>query len=158
MSASAQTSEQPLSGEVTAAQPRVSFPLQLTAGQPVTLTTAPTANFDTVLTLNGPDGRAVAENDDRGDGDLSSRIVFVPPTTGRYTAVVTGFGGATGAFQLNVTGLDFGLSSSARTLREERVSLTARRREVRLPVQLAEGDIFVGSTFALAATTDSPLG
>lgn len=157
MSASAQTTEQPRSGEVTAAQPRVSFPLQLTAGQPVTLTTVPTANFDTVLTLNGPNGRAVAENDDRADGDLSSRIVFVPPTTGRYTAVVTGFGGNTGAFQLNVTGLDFGLSSSARTLSEERVSLTARRREVRLPVQLAEGDIFVGSTFALAETTDSTL-
>ncbi len=158
MSASAQTPDGPLSGEVTAAQPRVSFQIELREGEPVTLSTASArTTFDTILTLNGPDGRTVAENDDTATA-LTSQIIYVPTRTGRYTAVVSGFGGATGAFELTVSDeLDFGLSHLARVISQERVSLTRQRREQRFSVDLAEGEIFVGSTFALGATVDPTL-
>ena len=158
MSASAQTSGGPLSGELTAAQPRATFQLDLREGEPVTLSTAsPRTNFDTILTLNDPADRTVAENDDTATA-LTSQIIYVPTRSGRFTAIVTGFGGAVGTFELTVSNaLDYGLSDSARVLREERVSLTRGRREQRFSVDLAEGDIFVGSTFALAANVDPTL-
>ncbi len=158
MSASAQTPNQPLSGEVTAAQPRVSFQIELREGEPVTLSTASArTTFDTILTLNGPDGRTVAENDDTATA-LTSQVIYVPTRTGRYTAVVSGYGGAVGTFELNVSNeLDFGLSHEARVVSQERVTLTRSRREQRISVDLVEDEIFVGSTFALAATTDPTL-
>ena len=58
------TSEGPLPGEVTAEQPQAEFPLQLEAGDIVTLTTSSDEGFDTVLTLTGPNAvMAAAETD-----------------------------------------------------------------------------------------------
>jgi len=158
-SAVAQTgSNQRFTGEITSRSPRATFQLQLQAGQIVTLETESTQNVDTILTLNGPGGRRVAENDDVAQGVLSSRIVYVAEAAGRYTAVVTGYGGARGPFELNVTyGLDVGLSREARVLREERVSLNQRRTEVRYPVDLSANDIFVATTFALTENLDTTL-
>lgn len=159
MTASAQTTgAQNYTGEVTAAQPRAVFELELRAGEPVTLTTASArTTFDTILTLNGPDGRTVAENDDTATA-LTSQIIYVPTRTGRHRAIVTGFGGATGAFELIVSNeVEFGLSHAARVIRQERVTLTRQRREQSFTVDLAEGEIFVGSTFALAANVDPTL-
>lgn len=145
-----------LSGEVSAAAPRATFRLQLRANEPVTLATTD-ASFDTILTLNGPNGQPVAENDDE-EGALTSRIVYVPRVTGAYTAIVTGYGGATGTFSLLVdTGLNVGLSDAARTLREEMLTFNAQRTEARFPVDLAASDIFVASTFALTEELDSTL-
>jgi hypothetical protein len=152
------TPRQTLPGNLAARDARVSFPLQLQQGEVVTLTTSSAQNVDTILTLNGPNGRSVAQNDDIGAGVLQSRIVFVAPASGAYTAVVTGYSGARGAFELNVTrGLDLGLSTEARTLREERVTLDRRRTEMRYPVDLSAGDILVASTFALTAELDTTL-
>ncbi|MDX2277798.1 MAG: DVUA0089 family protein [Hyphomonadaceae bacterium] len=152
------SAQQRLTGRISAATRSVSFPVQLQANQIVTLTTSSSENFDTVLTLRNPGGRNVAENDDQEPGVLSSRVVYVAPAAGTYTAVVTGFGGATGAFELQITqGLDVGLSDAARTLREERVTLNRSRREMRYEINLAADDIFVGSTFALSENLDTTL-
>lgn len=157
-SAAGQTSTaQHFEGELTTRGARASFPLQLEAGQIVTLQTS-AEGLDTVLTLNGPGGRAVAENDDQGDGLLTSRIVHVVQTSGAYSAVVTGFNGAQGAFELDVSyGLDVGLSDAARILREERRSLSAQTTEIRVPVTLRADEIFVASTFALSPELDTTL-
>lgn len=150
--------DQRFSGELTARAPRAAFDLQLTAGQVVTLSTSSSTNVDTVLALNGPGGKTLAQNDDEQSGVLSSRIVYMPPASGRFTAVVTGFNGATGPFELTVTrGLDVGLSDSARALREEAVSLSAERPEASYAVDLAAGDIFVATTVALADGLDTTL-
>jgi hypothetical protein len=158
-SAAAQTgADQRFAGAITAQAPRVSFDVQLEAGQIVTLTTSSAQNVDTVLALNGPNGRQVAQNDDQQPGVLSSRIVYVARATGRHTAIVTGFNGSTGAFDLAVSfGMDFGLSDAARTLREDTVSLNRRTTQARFPVDLGAGDIFVASTFALTEGLDTTL-
>ncbi|HYD86668.1 MAG TPA: DVUA0089 family protein [Vitreimonas sp.] len=158
-SAAGQTSaDRSLSGHITARAPNASFQLQLEAGQIVNLTTSSAEDLDTVLRLTDPGGRTVAENDDWQEGDLSSRIVYVARTRGRHTAVVSGYGDATGAFQLQVSyGLDVGLSDAARTLREERLSFNAQRREARFDVDLGSGDVFVASTFALSDGLDTIL-
>ncbi|MBL8536099.1 MAG: pre-peptidase C-terminal domain-containing protein [Hyphomonadaceae bacterium] len=151
-------SEQRLSGQITARAPRASYDLDLQAGQVVTLTTSSSDNLDTVLSLIATGGKPVAENDDQQPGVLSSRIVFMPPTSGRYTAVVSGFNNARGAFELTVTrGLDVGLSDAARTLREEALTLDAHRTEARYDVDLAAGEIFVASTYALSEGLDTTL-
>lgn len=144
-------------GNLTTRGQRATFTLQLEVGQIVTLTTT-AESLDTVLTLNAPGGQRVAENDDEGDGLLTSRIVHVVRSSGAYTAVVTGFNGATGAFALNVSyGLDVGLSDAARIIREERRTIDAQHREVRIPVTLQADDIFVASTFALTEALDTTL-
>ena len=150
--------EQHLAGAISKRTPRVSFPLQLQAGQIVTLTTSSAANLDTMLALNGPNGQSVAENDDVRQGALSSRIVYVARASGTYNAIVSGYGGAIGAFQLNVSfGVNSGLSSAARQLRQDSLSFDRRRTEHRFPVQLSDGDILVASTLALNDQLDTTL-
>lgn len=157
-SAAGQTADQRLSGNLSGRNARATFNLQLEAGQIVTLTTSSRQNLDTVLALNAPGGRQVAQNDDQEAGVLSSRIVYVARASGMHTAVVTGYGGATGAFELHVSyGLDVGLSDAARTLREETLSLDRRSTEIRQFVELSEDDIFVASTFALSEGLDTTL-
>lgn len=158
-SAVAQTSDdQNLSGRLTASAPRATFELQLEAGQIVTLTTSSDENLDTVLALNGPNGRQVAENDDQQDGVLSSRLVYVARASGRHTAIVSGYNNARGAFELEVSyRLDLGLSDAARTLREETVAFDRRRTEHRFDVDLGADDVFVASTFALTEELDTTL-
>ena len=145
-------------GSIGAGAPRASFEFELQAGQIVTLTAASAQNLDTILTLNGPNGRRIAQNDDYAAGSLGSRIVHVARTGGRYTAVVTGFNGAAGPFELTVsTGVDVGLSQAARTLREERRSFDRRHRELRFPVELGASDVFVASALALTDRLDTTL-
>lgn len=156
-----QTAAQPAathSGELTAQAPRASYEVTLQAGQVVTLTTDTDTNLDTVLTLIGPDGEPVAQNDDDASGDLTSEIVYGAARAGTYTAVVTGYGNATGSFSLTITeGLNVGLSDAATILREESVSLSTAQTEVRFPVDLEAGQIFVASTFALSPDLDTTL-
>lgn len=159
-SAVAQTpqADQRHTGNITSRAPRASFNIELQAGQVVTLTTSSAENLDTVLTLNGPNGRAVAENDDVQQGVLSSRVIYVATASGRHTAIVSGYGGARGAFELRVHyGADVGLSRDARTLREETLTFGQGRTEARFPVDLNAGDILVASTFALTEGIDPTL-
>tara|TARA_R110000868_G_scaffold2321_6_gene17280 strand:- start:10708 stop:12930 length:2223 start_codon:yes stop_codon:yes gene_type:complete len=150
--------DQVFTGELTEGAPSAAFELQLEAGQIVTLTTESSDRLDTILTLTGPDGQALAENDDREPGVLTSQIVYVPATNGRYSAEVTGYNADTGHFSLTLSyGLDLGLSDAAQILREETVSFDARRTRYSFDADLAEGDILVASTFALTEELDSTL-
>ncbi|MGH7965480.1 MAG: pre-peptidase C-terminal domain-containing protein, partial [Candidatus Binatia bacterium] len=82
-----------------------------TAGQPLVIRLQ-SQNFDTVLTLIGPDGQIVDSNDDcPGDGvnscipsgALSGQVVSLP-STGTYTIEVTSFAPqATGGYSLTVS-------------------------------------------------------
>lgn len=145
-------------GEVTEAQPRVDFQLDLSDGQLVTLTTQSDSNFDTVLRVTGPDGQTLAENDDYSGGGLQSQIIFQPPAPGTYTATVTGYGGSFGEFDLVVTdGVDFGLSSAAQTLSRGVVSLDTANPTRSVSVDLAEGDIVVANTYAVSPGLDTTL-
>lgn len=58
-------------------------------------------DFDTVLTLLGPDGEEVAFNDDYG-GTLNSRIVYVAEASGDYTVQSKSFDGEGGDFNIEV--------------------------------------------------------
>lgn len=152
------TPEDVLAGEVTEAQPQVDFPLMLDAGDIVTVTTSSAENFDTILALTGPDGRLLAENDDMSPGTLQSQIVLQVPSSGQYTVSVTGYGGSTGAFELDVEdGVDFGLSSAAQTLREDIVALSAAAPTQDFTFDLAADDILVATTFALTGGLDTTL-
>ncbi|GLK53912.1 pre-peptidase C-terminal domain-containing protein [Maricaulis virginensis] len=155
--AMAQVPDGPFAGAVTETAPQAEYTLTLEAGQVVTLSTASIENFDTVLALIGPDGKPVAQNDDC-DGSLQSCITFMPPDSGRYTARVTGYGEATGAFELTVAeGANVGLSYAAETLREEVVTLGSGTSEVRAEIDLDADAIFVASTYALTETLDTTL-
>ncbi|OLF81368.1 hypothetical protein AWH62_01465 [Maricaulis sp. W15] len=158
-SAFAQAAEDRIvAGEVTEAAPRATTEIQLEAGQAVTVSTQPSGGFDTMLELLGPDGRTVAENDDREPGDLSSQLIYVPQVSGRHTAVVTGYGGATGSFDLVIAdGVEFGLSSEARIISESIVTLERQRPLETRPVDLAADEILVVTTHALTETLDTTL-
>lgn len=145
------------SGAISASGARATFEFRLQAGEIVTLTTS-ADDLDTVLALDAPGGRRVAENDDQEPGVLTSRIVYVARASGTHTAIVTGFGDTTGAFELTITrGLDVGLSDAARVLREERVTLSQRAPEARFTVELAADDILVATTFAVGEGLDTTL-
>ncbi|MEN0653784.1 MULTISPECIES: DVUA0089 family protein [Hyphobacterium] len=154
-----ETQSEVLSGEVTASRPQVDFPFELDAGDVVTLTTMSDENFDTILTLTGPNGARLAQNDDMASGEsLQSQIVHVATASGQYTASVTGYGNALGSFELEILhGIDFGLSDDARTIMEGVVTIDSARPTRNFTVDLAEDDIFVASTFALSDSLDTTL-
>ena len=58
-------------------------------------------DFDTVLTLLGPDGEEVAFNDDFG-GSLNSRIIYSATAAGSYTVITKSFDGQGGDYSLEV--------------------------------------------------------
>jgi hypothetical protein len=145
-------------GEVTEAAPSAEYPLTLDAGSIVTLSTDSIENFDTILTLIGPDGKPLAENDDREPGNLQSLIVHRVEMSGTYTVAVTGYGGGTGVFELTVQdGIETGLSDEAQVLASDIVTLDAGNTSLTRTVDLAVEDIFVATTFALTDTLDTTL-
>jgi len=73
------------------------YNVMLTAGMPVTIVvrggpsvTSPGSNLDvyTILLQNGVE----VTHDDDSAGNLNSRIIFTPPTTGMYTVRITTYG------------------------------------------------------------------
>ncbi len=147
-----------MAGEVTAQSPNSTIELSLDAGQVVTLTTATTDGLDTILTLLGPDGQVLAENDDRASGDLTSQIIHMPTVSGQYSAVVSGYGDATGSYTLAIAdGVDVGLSGDATVIDERVVALNDNQATVSQSVELAAGDILVASTFAVTEGLDTTL-
>ncbi|MEB3829084.1 PPC domain-containing protein [Phormidium sp. CCY1219] len=63
-------------------------------------------SFDTIITLIGPDGMTVAENDDGPDGTTNSLLFARITQGGDYIVRVRAFGeGGVGSFELKVTRL-----------------------------------------------------
>lgn len=78
------------------------YAINLVAGQTYSFRTAGTTaadTTDTILTLRDAAGTQLATNDDAGEASFSS-IRFTATTTGTYYLDVSGFGTATGAFNL----------------------------------------------------------
>ncbi|MEM6521885.1 MAG: tetratricopeptide repeat protein [Cyanobacteria bacterium P01_D01_bin.71] len=76
------------------------YPLAMEAGDVVAIIMT-SEDFDTVLTLLGPDGEEVAFNDDYG-GTLNSRIVYTAADSGDYTIQSKSFDGEGGNFNIEV--------------------------------------------------------
>jgi hypothetical protein len=147
-----------IAGELSEAHPAFRHAFQLEEGQIATITTESAGNLDTLLEIVGPSGKPLAQNDDANAGTLQSRIIFLASETAEYTAVVTGYEGATGGFSLIVSqGLDFGLSEDAVVLNEGPVTFTEAATSHDTVVSLAAGDILVASTEALTETLDTTL-
>ncbi len=145
-------------GEVTEGTPSAEYQVTLDAGSVVTLSTDSIENFDTVLTLLGPDGKPLAENDDREPGNLQSLIVHRVEMSGTYTVAVSGYGGGTGVFELSIEdGIDTGLSDQAQVLTEDIVTLDRDNTTLSRIVELAAEDILVATTFALTDGLDTTL-
>jgi len=143
-------------GEVGDDAPKGGITFDLRAGQVYTISTSSETGLDTVLALIGPDGRQLAENDDRGPGDLLSRLVIMAPVDGTYTAAVSGYGGASGSYRVHVReGFDSGLSESATTLEDRIVTLSGDTADV--SVEIPAGEIFVATTMALSDELDTTL-
>ena len=74
----------------------------------ITAIAGTTGDLDPKVTLLGPDGQLLAENDDHTDSDpnlgsLDSRISdFILPTDGMYSVIVSGFANTSGAFELTI--------------------------------------------------------
>ena len=82
---------------------RSRFPFQAAAGAEVVVLVSPTdGDFDPVVELLGPDGASLGRDDDGGEG-RGSRLEVRTTTDGLHVAVVTGFGGDTGDFQISVS-------------------------------------------------------
>jgi tetratricopeptide (TPR) repeat protein len=76
------------------------YPLEIESGEVVAIILT-SEDFDTVLSLLGPDGKEVAFNDDFGS-TLNSRIVYAAPQSGSYTIVAKSFDGQGGDYSLEV--------------------------------------------------------
>ncbi|MGF1521928.1 MAG: tetratricopeptide repeat protein [Leptolyngbyaceae cyanobacterium] len=76
------------------------YPIDVEAGDVVAIVLT-SEDFDTVLTLLGPDGEEVAFNDDFG-GTLNSRIVYSAKVSGTYTVITKSFDGQGGSYDLEV--------------------------------------------------------
>jgi hypothetical protein len=84
-----------IAGELTESEQTGSFTFTGTAGDVVTIA-LDSAEFDPKVTLIGPDGQPLTEDDDSGP-DLNALIrEFTLPADGEYTIVVDGFRGAAG--------------------------------------------------------------
>ena len=78
------------------------FPFQASRGSLITITVRADGGFDPVVELLGPDGAQIGRDDDGGAG-RDSRLEVRTEAEGLHVAVVSGFGGDTGDFQITVT-------------------------------------------------------
>lgn len=61
------------------------------------------ADFDTYLMLQGPNGEDLGQNDDIAPGDTNSSLTVVAPTSGSYTVSANSkTSGLTGAYSVHV--------------------------------------------------------
>ena len=81
------------------------YTIAFAAGDQVAIDLA-SDEFDTLVTLIGPDGSTVGENDDGPDGTTNSLLFARITTGGDYTVRVRSYAGeGAGVFTLNVTRL-----------------------------------------------------
>jgi hypothetical protein len=74
--------------------------LRAQAGQPLVLDVT-SEDFDAFLSLYGPDGTLLDQNDD-GPTSFDPRLAFTPPADGAYLLVISGFGAwDLGAFEVS---------------------------------------------------------
>jgi hypothetical protein len=79
-----------IKGKLTNDVRSIIYPVKLEEGKTYRITLR-SAAFDSLLILNGPDGKKLAEDDDSG-GNLDSQIVHRAATAGTYQIVATSLG------------------------------------------------------------------
>lgn len=95
-------------GNIDSATPFIEIPIEVTEADSTVIVDleATSGNLDPLLYLVDSNGAIVAENDDRIQGDLNSRIVFPRALPGSYTVIATRLrvedGDTTGAYDLRV--------------------------------------------------------
>jgi hypothetical protein len=89
------------------------WPLQLENGQTIMLDVLAEqlgSRLDSVLTIQGADGKELTRNDDRIDGQPDSRLIFTAPKEGRYLVRISdrfsGRGGPDFAYRLRASVLE----------------------------------------------------
>lgn len=101
-----------------------SYEVQLSAGEHVliTATALPNSDIDTYLTLYGPNGEQVAENDDRSLSTYDSAILYEVETSGTYKIVVSRYDDTTsGRYELVIETGNVNIYSYPVTLSGERL-------------------------------------
>jgi tetratricopeptide (TPR) repeat protein len=90
--ATREKTETKLQGSLTEAKTEVGHELKLTAGRAVVIELR-SKQFDTLLRLEDPEGKLIAENDDIDIAakNLNSRVWFMPKADGLYRIVATSF-------------------------------------------------------------------
>jgi hypothetical protein len=63
------------------------------------------AEFDSYLRIESPNGEQLVEDDDSG-GALNAKIVFAPNQPGAHRVIATSFNGGLGRYQLKVQELN----------------------------------------------------
>ncbi len=76
------------------------YTFEIAAGQEV-VASVTSAEFDTYLSLTGPEGFVIGEDDDSGGG-LNSLLSRVATVSGAYEIAVSSYGGGDGAYELRV--------------------------------------------------------
>lgn len=92
-------------GTITNLKPKDAYTFNGTSGQSLSITmTATSGSLDTSLILLGPDGRRVADNDDRLDGTSTDSLIETTlPETGLYTIISSRYGQVIGGTEGNYT-------------------------------------------------------
>lgn len=97
---------QTIFGNITNEKPKDAYTFTAATGQVITADLQATSgSLDTLLILLGPDGRLVADNDDRPEGgSTDSLIQITAPSTGTYTLIASRYaqviGGTEGRYTL----------------------------------------------------------
>ena len=92
-----------VSGQLNSGEEYDGFAVTLQAGTSYRIETTLGTLGDSILTLYGPAGDQVANNDDINvDTNLASRIDYTPTHTGTHEIHVSGYGDATGSYRLSV--------------------------------------------------------
>lgn len=97
---------QTIFGTITNEKPKDAYTFTAATGQVITADIQATSgSLDTLLILLGPDGRLVADNDDRPEGgSTDSLIQITAPSTGTYTLIASRYaqviGGTEGRYTL----------------------------------------------------------
>ncbi|MCB9450412.1 MAG: PPC domain-containing protein [Anaerolineaceae bacterium] len=95
---------QHFSGSLDDSRPEATYTFTLAAGESVVIRAdAADSYFDTVLTLNDPNGKTVSYNDDRNAFSLDPALGYTAVTTGEYTITIRRYSfDDSGAYELTI--------------------------------------------------------
>ena len=100
-----QISETRFDGYLDDQVPNKTYPISLDAGQAVLVVTETIdGDLDTVVSVYGPDGNLVAQNDDRAEDTLDSALGYIAETSGLHKVVIERYEGSnsSGHYRLRI--------------------------------------------------------
>lgn len=134
------TAQEQFTGYLDDNNPRESYPIPLDAGQSLRIKTEATSgDLDTIVRVDGPDGRIVAENDNVDGTTTNSVLETSVNTAGTYQIIVASQPGTAGDFVMTVFVTDTPAAHADDTgIYEGRI--TRDGSEDTFPVTLAAGE------------------